>query len=196
MSRPYDLHYEGTGCIIVIGSNRFQITSSSDNTALIPMSIDGVPLLAFILQDGHLLLNVALFDEYNQLVLHVRNNQLVQSVVPWDIQFVGRRLVIREAERKILVDMTFEVPNTIRIQRARFLRNGVELLVRPEHVILTNDGAEFSGNTMTNCPTGFLIGPHDSPGPAVMSLPEVRRYSRDGSLKEAWVRECFGETPE
>ena len=65
-----------------------------------PIYVDGIPLLAFILGDGHLLLNLDLFDEFNGLVLQMKNNHLTQSVSPWDIRLVGRNLVIREAERK------------------------------------------------------------------------------------------------
>ncbi|HEX3045927.1 MAG TPA: hypothetical protein VHY08_14310, partial [Bacillota bacterium] len=79
------------------------------NQTLIPILIDEVPIVAFVLQDGHLLLNLFLFDEYNQLVLCIKNNPLFQSIAPWDIQLIGCNLIVREGERKILVDMTFEV---------------------------------------------------------------------------------------
>ena len=71
------------------------------------------PLLAFILGDGHLLLNLNLFDEFNALVLQINNNQLTQSVSPWDIRLVGRNLVIREAAARILVDITLEPPSRV-----------------------------------------------------------------------------------
>jgi hypothetical protein len=191
VSRPYDLHFDGNVCEIEIGGNHFSMTATDGDAALVPFSIDGLPILGFILQDGHLLLNLALFDEYNQLVLHIRNNQLVFAVSPWDIQLVGRNLVIREAARQILVDITFEVPNTIRIRRARFLRNGVEIAVWPDHVLLVNNGTRISGNSMTNCPTGFAIGPHDPPIPAMVKLAQVPRYFHDKAASRLWVEEEF-----
>ena len=124
VSRPYNLHFEGQACEIDVGGNRFGMTVTNGDGALVPVSIDGVPLVGFILQDGHLLLNLALFDEFNQLVLHIKNNQLLYSVAPWDIQFVGRNLVVREAARKILIDIEFNVPAAIRIRRARLMRTG------------------------------------------------------------------------
>jgi hypothetical protein len=193
VSPPYDLHFAGSACEIEIGGNQFSMTSPTTGDAvLVPMSIDGTAMLAFILQDGHLLLNVVLMDEYNQLVLWIRNNQLLFSVSPWDIQLIGKTLVIREATRKVLVDITFDVPDTIRIRRARFMRNGVELDVWPDRVVLANNGMEISGNSMANCPMGFAIGPHDPPVPAMVAVPQVRRYLHDRSVTDLWIREQFG----
>jgi trigger factor len=174
--RPYDLHFSGSACEIDVGGNSFGLNSLGADAVLVPISIDGTPILAFILQDGHLLLNLVFFDEYNQLVLHIKNNQLLFATSPWDIQLVGQNLVIREAARRILVDITFDVPNAIRIRRARMLRNGVELVVWPDRVVLANNGAEFAGNSMMNCPIGFAIGPHDPPISAMLALPHVPRY--------------------
>lgn len=102
VSKPYDLHYTGQECEIDIGSNRFGTKDVSYSTILLPVSIDETPLFAFILADGHLLLNLNVFDEYNHLILQIKNNQLYYSISPWDIRFIGRNLIVREAERKIL----------------------------------------------------------------------------------------------
>lgn len=191
VSRPYDLHFDGNACEIEIGGNRFGMAATNDDVVLIPISIDGTPVLGFILQDGHLLLNLVLFDEFNRLVLHIKNNQLLFAMSPWDIQLVGRNLVIREAARKILVDMVFDVPNAIRIRRGRFLRNGVEIVIWPDRVVVANTGLRFAGNSVTNCPVGFAIGPHDQPFPALFSLPEVPRYLHDEAVSKLWIQERF-----
>ena len=158
VSKPYNLHYSGSECEIVIGGNAFKAADGGYGTVLLPVSVDGTPLLAFVLGDGHLLLNLNVFDEFNQPVLQIKNNQLIQSAAPWDIKLVGRNLIVREAERKILVDISFEPPHRIIINRGRFLKNGVEILIRPEQVIIANDGATFSGIMTKNWPAGILIG--------------------------------------
>lgn len=136
VSKPYDLHYVGGECEIVIGGNSFTTKDGGYGTELIPVLIDNTPILMFALGDGHLLLNLNLYDEFNQLVIQIKNNQLYYNVSAWDIQLVGRNLIIREAERKILVDITFEVPNRVVINRSRFMMNGVEVLVRPDRVVI------------------------------------------------------------
>lgn len=191
VSKPYDLHYSGDHCEIVIGSNTFTQSDQGYGTTLIPVSIDNVPLLAFVLADGHLLLNLNLVDEFNCLIVQIFNNQLIQTAEPWDIQFVGRNLVIREARREILLDIIFEAPNRVVVRRARFLLNGVELLVRPEGVIVANNGAEFSGCSVENVFRGLAIGPHDPPG-ALIALSEVSRYPRQRSDEvRSWIRDAF-----
>src|SRR5450759_3186045 len=65
VSAPYDLHYSGETCEAVVGGNTFTTTDRGYGTIMIPVSIDGIPVLGFVLADGHLLLNLVLFDECN-----------------------------------------------------------------------------------------------------------------------------------
>jgi hypothetical protein len=191
VSKPYDLHYDGSECEVVLGGNTFSAQDGGYGTTLVPIYVDGIPLLAFILGDGHLLLNLNLFDEFNALVLQIRNNQLTQSVSPWDIRLVGRNLVIREAERKILVDITFEPPGRIVINRGRFLRNGVDILIRPDRIVIANNGMLYAGQTVRNWPVGLVIGP-DHPGlSTLIHAREVPRYRHDKKLVDAWIADEF-----
>ncbi|MEB6138377.1 hypothetical protein, partial [Klebsiella pneumoniae] len=69
-------------------------------TAMVPLSIDGVPIIGLVLTDGHILLNVVAFDEFNKPILHIKNHQLFYSTDIWDISLVGRKLTIREGDRR------------------------------------------------------------------------------------------------
>jgi hypothetical protein len=191
VSRPFDLHFSGPGCEALLGGNRFTTHDDGYGTIMVPISVDQVPLLGFILGDGHLLLNLNLFDEFNRPVLRIRNNELIFKPDLWDVELVGRRLVVREASRKVLVDIAFEVPNRIVVQRGRFLCNGVEILVRPDHVLVTNNCTLVNGNTALNCPGGLVIGPHDPPLGGFMALPSVPRYLGDPGEAQRWAREAL-----
>jgi len=191
VSPPYDLHYDGKSCEIEIGSNRFTLETTKELSVLVPIMIDGVPILAFIIQDSHLLLNVTLYDENNDIVLKINNNQLFYSTTSWDIQLVGQNLIIRDGSHKILVDIVFDVPNRIQVNRGRILRNGVELLIRPNGVIISNNGTQFSGAVMENCPVGFLIGPHDPPISAMIAMLKLTRYVHDKAATDLWIQEQF-----
>jgi trigger factor len=177
VSRQYDLHYTGDECEVVIGSNRFTTKDTGYGKLLIPLSIDDTPLIGFILAEGHLLLNLTLFDENNELVLQIKHNQLLYSISPWDIRLVGRNLVIREAARKILVDIVFEVPNRIIIKRGRFLRNGVEVIVTPDYTRVVNNGHQYSGLKFTNHSGGIFIGHHSYPFVAAIYIENIHRAS-------------------
>jgi len=174
-----------------MGGNCFKAKDGGSGTELLPVSVDGTPLLAFTLRDGHLLLSLNIFDEFNQIVLQIKDNQLIQSIAPWDIKLVGRNLVVREAERKILVDISFEPPDRIIINRGRFLKNGVEILIRPKQVILANNSTAFSGIMTTNWPTNIVIGPHEKRIPAIISLARVPRYLHDKKCVDEWIADEF-----
>jgi trigger factor len=191
VSHPYDLHYAGSECEAVIGSNRFTTADQGYGTLMVPVSIDDIPLVGFVLGDGHLLLHLNLFDDTNRLILQIQNNRLSYVPDTWDIQLTGRQLIVRDAPRRILVDIEFEVPNRIHINRGRFLCNGVEVLVRPDHVLVTNNAALFSGNTVIGGMRGIAIGPHRTPLPAAIALESVSRYQHDPKAAIAWAREMM-----
>ncbi|HIF9095419.1 TPA: hypothetical protein ACX6S8_001090 [Photobacterium damselae] len=178
-SKPYNLHFAGTEATVEIGSNSFTCKDNGYGTAMVPVSVDGTPLIGFILADGHLLLNLVVFNEYNEPVLHIKNNQLIYSTSPWDIQLVGKKLTIREAHKKILFEVEFFPPNRIVINRGRLLRNGVEILIRPSNILITNNATLISGCHGHNCYGGLVIGYHDKPIGGFFALNGVSRYLGD-----------------
>lgn len=178
-SKPYNLHFAGTEATIEIGNNSFTCKDNGYGTAMVPVSVDGTPLIGLILADGHLLLNLVVFDEYNAPVLHIKNNQLIYSTSPWDIQLVGKKLTIREAHKKILFEIEFFPPNRVVINRGRLLRNGVEILIRPSNILVTNNSTLLSDCHAHNCYGGLIIGYHDKPVGGFMALQSVPRYLGD-----------------
>ncbi|MDF4597610.1 hypothetical protein P3486_22635 [Vibrio parahaemolyticus] len=178
-SKPYNLHFAGTEATVEIGSNSFTCRDKGYGTAMVPVSVDGTPLIGLILADGHLLLNLVVFDEFNSPVLHIKNNQLIYSTSPWDIQLVGKKLTIREAHKKILFEIEFYPPNRVVINRGRLLRNGVEILIRPSNILVTNNSMLLSECHAHNCYGGLIIGHHDKPIGGFMALQSVPRYLGD-----------------
>jgi trigger factor len=194
VSKPYDLHYEGKECTVKLGSNVFTAEDDGPGTQIVPVSVDGIPLIAVTLVGGHLLLSLRLYDEFNNIVMVVQNNELIYVPAPWDIEFVGRNLIVREASRKILIDMHFLVPNTIEIPRARLLCNGVELLVKPEYMATSNGWAMKDCKTVATpgrCAVGLMIGPHPPGLPAAWCVGPFSRYSRNDAEMKKWVKEVF-----
>ncbi|EIF42278.1 cell division trigger factor [gamma proteobacterium BDW918] len=189
-SKPYNLHFSGNKACVEIGSNSFTCEDQGYGTAMAPISVDGTPLIGLILADGHFLLNIVIFDEYNCPVLQIKNNQLFYSTSPWDIQLVGTTLTIREAHRKILIEIDFQPPNKVIIKKGRFLRNGVEILVRPQNILITNTLTYLSGNHAHNCTGGLVIGYHEHPIGGFIALNGVPRYLGDKSEALKFEAEC------
>ncbi len=191
VSKPYDLHYSGEGCEAIVGSNKFSTSFKGEGTMMVAVSVDSIPLLGFVVLDGHLLLNLNVFDQHNEPVLHIVNNYLLYSPTPWDISFVGRNLIIREAQRQFLLDITFEVPNRILINRGHFLCNGVEIIIKPEYIFLSNDKRILADCMADDCTVGLAVGPHPQNLGIGFHWPKIKRYFRGKSEvnkeeKEAW----------
>lgn len=183
ISKPYLLHFSGDEAIVEIGGNTFSCKDQGYGTAMMPISVDGTPLIGLILADGHFLLNLVIFNEYNAPVLHIKNNQLIFKPVAWDIQLVGTVLTVRENHRKILIEIEFCPPNKVIFKRGRFLRNGVEILVRPTNILITNNSTIIKGCSAMNCLGGLIIGYHEKPIGGFFALDGINRYL--GSNKEA-----------
>jgi hypothetical protein len=178
VSKPYDLHYIGTECETVIGSNRFTTRDMGQGTINASLIIDDTVIVGFVLSDGHLLLNLNLFDRQNNLVACINQNELVYSMSPWDIRLTGRNLYIRAAERSVLVDIVFDVPNRIIIRRGRLLFNGVEIVVQPDYALIVNDGSLISGTTAEYAQFGLVVGNQDTPESA-FRFPNIPRYAHN-----------------
>src|SRR5437588_8359349 len=56
VSHAYDLHYAGSSCELVVGSNEFKRDGLVEGTELIAVAIDRMPLLAFTFEQSHLFL--------------------------------------------------------------------------------------------------------------------------------------------
>lgn len=185
--RPYDLHFQGDSAEIIIGSNSFTCINNKGETFMFPIVIDDIPLIGFILEDGHLLLNMVVFNEFNVPILHIKDNQLFQSAIPWDVQLVGTRLTVREGKGDILIDIEFNPPNRIKINRGRFVLNGVEIFVRPTHILIVNSGGIIARCVAHNCAGGLIVGKNLNRFGGFMAIERVSRSS--GNLKAALKNE-------
>jgi trigger factor len=191
VTKPYDLHYSGAQCEAILGSNRFTTQDQGYGTEMVPIVIDNAPIVGFILTDGHLLLNLNLFDESNNLVLQIVNNAMQLSVDAWDIDLVGQNLIVRQALRNILLDIHFEVPNRIVIRRGRLLRNGVEVLITPDYALVTNNNTFVSGCSAFNVHAGLVLGAGDPPGGAMFRIAGLNRYLGDREASRRWAEQVL-----
>lgn len=176
ISSPYLLHYGGPNCAVDIGANVFPFEDKGGGTELIALAIDDDPLISFKLEDGHWLLNLNAFDKNDNLVLRIVDNELVYSIAPWDIEFVGHNLIIREALGKILVDLSFEPPSLIKLQRGHFLHNGIEIEIGQNGLEIVNNHISFENCNTSDHSHGFLFGNKIKPNNWAVWIAVVPRY--------------------
>ena len=178
ISKPYDLHYYGNDAEVVIGNIGFKAKDEGYGTQIIPLLIDNVPIIGVILADNHYLLNLLIFDDFNNLILHIKNNELKFKVDIWDIQLVGRTLTIRQKHRSILIEIEFKTPNKIIFKKGKFLFNGVEFTISQKNGLkLNNKNITVSGLTIIS-PIGLVVGENKTGLPSMLNYGEVNRYNR------------------
>jgi hypothetical protein len=156
-SAPYDLHYNGTDCEASIGSNIHVWPTMHDGLITIPLLIDNTPIVMFRLEDQQLLMTIQLFDEANELLVQVVDNELVFSTDEWDVEFVGKTLTVRSGPRQVFIDITFEPPKRVVITRGRIWRNGIGMTIEPTAIVIGR-GNRISGSRATGCPFGIASG--------------------------------------
>jgi len=178
VSKPYNLHYYGDTVEVVFGNISFR----TEDKELIPLLIDNTPIIYFVLNDNHFLLNMLLFDEYNQLIFRIQDNVLVYKTDIWDIQLVGRKLTIRQEHRNILIEIIFQTPNKVIINKGRFLLNGIEVIISPDN-ILVNKGKDSMSRFFNMSFVGRIGLTVGNNNPAysyfsVLDIGKVNRYCR------------------
>lgn len=165
-SSEFPLFYAGDSVTCIMGNNPFDFpqNDSKKSVFMVPLMIHGIPIISFVSENGNLLLNLILFDSSNNVVLKIVNNHLFYSISPWDIQFVGRTLTIREKLRKLLIKITFNPPDAIVIDEGRIVHKNIEVIINQEYLTVFNNGkatAKLSGTSGTaraHLAIGLLIG--------------------------------------
>jgi hypothetical protein len=150
-SSPYFYPIQPDDIKIRIGTNHFYFDKDSTTNQMIVISIASLPIVWFNFEDGHLLLNLSIYDENNDLALSIRDNEMIYTAKSWDIEFVGTTLTIRSALRKItlVLDVSAE-KKLISIDRALLTYDGYELIIdsdgiRTPHNGLANNMIQGSG---------------------------------------------------
>lgn len=150
-------------CVADLGSNVYIWPELAEGMMTALLVVDDTPLVLFRMQDSHLLLTVQLFDEHNEMLVQILDNELVYSVDQWDVEFEGLRLTVRAAHREIFVRMSFRPPSRVQIDRGHVWWNGVENGAWPDRLVVM-PGMTISGSKGLRCPLGIAIGDHPKIG--------------------------------
>jgi trigger factor len=194
-SRYLQLHYSSRDCIIHLGQTRFGFPPGQD--LVVPLVVDELGLIAMRIEDGHLLLSLNVFDEYNSPILTIQDNALAYAPSSWDVQFVGNTLTIRDEPRVIAFQVTFEPPASVTINRGTFLCNGVGLAIDGSNIVPFN--CDLKSNVFLTigevvAPYGIVIGDRLRIQACGIFLGKVRRYSHSFSDLNTAMRKAVAES--
>ncbi len=175
VSSPFQLNFEGKDAKFEIATNLFTHDPLRGNL-LIPVSIDGIPMLGFLIEHNRLLLRFSVYDDYNNEIFTIFDNQLQFLPDNWDVKIVGNRLKVLEGSRKILLDLEFFPPNRIVIREIKIRFNGVIFQIKRDYYIVNGQKTSFASNYFP-CPVGIGIGANRFGLPdAAFRIPNVNRY--------------------
>lgn len=156
VSTPYGLRLTGTQAITIIGNNRFY--HPLNLPFFWPLVIKDEVLIGYHIVDGQLFLTLKIYDKNNSLLFWVLDNELQYKTGLWDVNFVGSTLSIRERPRKYIIQISFNSPHTIVIERGRFIYDGLEVNMKLDKVILPGN-ISLTGCTFFQCIGGIGIDP-------------------------------------
>lgn len=193
VSKNHLLHYSGKNVKLALANSVFQFNDLPENYFFAPLVVDGLPVVGFRVEDGKLLMQFIAFNEFNVPVLEIVDNELIYRTEQWDIEWVGQKLTVREDHRKILLQLVFEPPHTIRIAKGRILLNGIELLIGTDYIFCSNNSSFLSSNQTTNFPVGLAIGDPTPNVNAGMVFSGIRRYGFDRKAARKFLRKCRNE---
>lgn len=176
---PQKFFFAGNSCKLVLG-NALEITldTSTGASRVAPIVIDRLPFIDFEIIDGALAVSINAFDSRNRTLLLMRRNEIIVTTVSWDVESTAARLILRTAARQVVLDIEFRPPNEVYFRRGHIFRNGVEIIVREQYVVVVNTANVFSGFTLQN--GGIEIGP-PSGLPMIFGIPDkkVPRFGID-----------------
>lgn len=162
-STAHLLHFEGDSPEILMGGSTFTCNDRRRPTVMIPVMVHKKSPFWFSLDSGHLLFNLVALDSKNNVVLEIRNSELVYSSAVWDATMVGRRFAIREGMGNFVVALEFRPPNCVVIEKYEFESGETHIDINDESVTIQGGGfptfhLSGSGSGTICANVGILVG--------------------------------------
>jgi hypothetical protein len=138
------------------------------------VSVDGRFLIGAVMNPG-LELNLDLRDADNRVMLLVNRGELMISNRLWDVTFEGRRLVVRDGFRSVVLDLELNPPHELIVHRA-------DVWLQHAHVLIgaaaPSGGFDASGIVITQflVQGGVIAIGEGAPAHAMFSLKPKRGY--------------------
>lgn len=152
------LYFSGKEVEIKIGGNSFSLREMRDGEFLCPIVIDRKKIISFTLQGGMLFLDLNFYDQDNNLILKVVKNEIVISSGVWDIEWIAKKLTIRNSPKRIFLELSLEPPGLVIIERGVVMYNGIEFVIGRDYIFNSNKFHIVSGMSFANIPYGLSCG--------------------------------------
>jgi len=155
---PYYIEqFFGNSGIIIFGSIGFPFEDRGFGNFMIPLIVDGIPIIKFVLIDNELFLDFVIFDQRNVPILIVKRNELTFKIGFWDITYIGTTLKIRQGSRNIYLEIDFRAPNTVDVKRMKLYCNFKEFTINKQGFKYENRKISLHNFSIV-AQIGFIVG--------------------------------------
>ncbi len=159
-SSPYNFNFEGSNFEFKMGECELSINDlNPSKDYIIPFLVNNKKLISFEIINGQLFFNLVVFDKKQSLLLKIEENEMIYNTGLYDVEFVGTKLILREATKKIIFDIEFKIPNGVQINQGEFNCDGYQFLVKDGS--LKSNNVQLFCKQITNFRIIFAVGEYD-----------------------------------
>lgn len=187
-SSAQTLYYSGNDFKMELGGSVSTFKGLKDGQTFSPFAIDGQPVVSFTIDGGDVLLNIKITNEAGEDLFRVNKSELIYSVGMWDIEWVGQTLTMREGFREILLEIEFDPPNKVSINRGSLHFNGIELEIGRDYIFCLNNVSLIMNCTVNGLGYGFALGSPVPDGPSGMVMSGFPRPVADRDAAKQVLR--------
>jgi len=151
------------------------LLNQADQEVLIPILIDSLPVIAVTITESKPLLDILLFDEFNNELLIIRQNLIFNQEKEIAIEFKKNTFLIKNKSKPILLKIEF-TKKMITIE-GTILLSGVKVKIDNTSIKINEVQIKLPEiMDTTNHTIGISIGQNNDI-PAVLTLTKVNRYN-------------------
>jgi trigger factor len=143
VSSPYNFKFSGTDGKIQLGGTSFNTKDIIRDTLLIPFLVYDNPLVLMRIIDKNIFLNLNIYDEFDNLILRILDNELIYKSNLFDITFIGKTITIRGALGIIILEIEFRVPNMVIFKRGNLQFKNVKIKMNDEGCVVSKANKEI-----------------------------------------------------
>ena len=152
-SKSISLIFNNDIARLYMGDNVFIQEPFQNEDIFTCLEINQKKIIYFKKEEGVLLFSCFIFDKIGNAIFAMLNNELVFSLKKWDVTLIGKSLIIREASRDIILDISFG--EDVRINKMNLLFDKRNIIIKNNNLII--GGNVFSGLKVTNCEIAVSI---------------------------------------
>ncbi len=136
---------------ICVATNKFNFTFSKDSNTFHFIEVSGTPLLSVKKIENEYFMNVLLCDKNNNLVLEIKENELIHSIDIYDAKYEGSHLIVKKDKNNILIDIEFKADGIINVNKAHMFYGGREIYADGKNLLVNSTSillmscCEFNG---------------------------------------------------